>query len=107
MILPRIINQGPFRVQRSAGALWGTPWLLSEKRTLKEKHRTEVTEATEEGIGLVKKSWGGTPCLPCENELRGEHRTEATEATEEENWGWRILVDTLASERERRSAEKS
>jgi hypothetical protein len=45
------------------------------ERTLREKHRTEVTEATEEGLGWGERSLVDTVA----SVLEREQRTEATE----------------------------
>jgi hypothetical protein len=53
------------------------------------KHRTEVTEVTEEGIGSCwPKAFRGIRWLRCENYVKwGKHRTEVTEVTEGGKWG--------------------
>jgi hypothetical protein len=52
------------------------------------KHRTEVTEATEGGFGLVDEcTWVKIVGSRAGTRQRGKHRTEVTEATEED-WGW-------------------
>jgi hypothetical protein len=57
MILPRIINQGPFRVQRSAGALWGTPWLLSKKRGVRSYRSSGGKQASARGGVYFASQW--------------------------------------------------
>ena len=76
---------------------------LCEKSGATEKHRTEVTEATEGDMGWVTKILSVTAWAS----VRGigateKHRTEVTEATEGD-WGWwsKILSATAwASGRE-------
>ena len=48
------------------------------------KHRTEVTEATEGGIGIggQKSSVNGLSSWAKNTLMGGKHRTEVTEATE-------------------------
>ena len=66
--------------------IWWSVWFLGEKDALRGEHRTEVTEATEEGLrieaGRRKVIWWTVWFLGEKDALRGEHRTEVTEVTE-------------------------
>jgi hypothetical protein len=53
--------------------LWGTAWLLGGKRTLRENHRTEVTEATEDELGLgVERSLVDVVAAVRETSVKGK-----------------------------------
>jgi hypothetical protein len=39
--------------ERNPSSVTRTPWLLGEKQVQRGKHRTEVTEVTEGGFGLM------------------------------------------------------
>ena len=80
------------RSRRSQRGDWGwwpgirsaTTWCLGgENPAQRGKHRTEVTEVTEGGFGLVVRIRSATTWRLGENRAqRGKHRTEVTEVTE-------------------------
>jgi hypothetical protein len=66
-----------------------TPRLHGENHAYEERHRTELTEATEEGRSLVAKSSQWTPRLHGENhayEERASHRGHGGHRGTEEDW---------------------
>ena len=70
------------------------------RATRKGKHRTEVTEATEGGLGWgVERAWVDTVAFRARATRKGKHRTEVTEVTEG-GLGWGVesfLVLTCAT----------
>jgi hypothetical protein len=76
----------PVRQAESASVFeeaWWTPWFLCGDYAKREKHRTEVTEATEGGLGWWPKNLGERPGFYSGITRTGKHRTEVAEATEE------------------------
>ncbi|HSZ77359.1 MAG TPA: hypothetical protein VK775_08170, partial [Chthoniobacterales bacterium] len=51
-----------------------------------EKHRTEVTEVAEGGIGLVGGCLAGTPRLECEGHAKTESIAQRSRRSQRGNW---------------------